>query len=396
MDALDLDVAGLVLITPDQESLMPQTIIGLSPEFLDFVAPLQSTERSQAIRTRQPVVISDLLSEARFAHHSGLLEMVEREGVRTLAAVPVVAQDEVIGVLFVANRSPEVISSSALDLLVIVGQQFGVVLHNAQLYAQAEERAAQLQVAYRQLQDLARRKTQFVQNTSHELRTPLTFVRGYLELLLSGDLGPLTTDQQSVLEIMEIKSQRLVDLVNDIASLLEVELSPTDVEPVDLVDAVARSVMNQREQASQADIVLETEWPSIPPIVQGNRQRLTQVFEHLLDNAIKFSPNGGCIWVRAWSEHDNAFVQVTDQGIGISPEEQERIFDRFYQVDGSTTRRFGGTGLGLAIVKETIEAHGGMVQVESNGIAGEGTTFTVIVPLLQEGPSDRETKTKSA
>ena len=286
-----------------------------------------------------------------------------------------------------ANRNTDAISPSAVDLLVTVGQQFGVALHNAQLYAQAEERAAQLEIAYCQLQDLARRKTQFVQNTSHELRTPLTFVRGYLELFLNGDLGSLTEKQHGVLAIMDVKSRRLVELVNDIASLLDVELNPADVAPTDLVEIMTRSLNAHRERAHRADIALKTEWPDAAPIVQGNQQRLTQVFDHLLENAIKFSPSGGQIHVRMWTEHGNAFIRVADQGIGIPLDEQERIFDRFYQVDGSTTRRFGGTGLGLAIVKETIEAHGGALQIESNGVPGEGTAFTIILPLSKVPPA---------
>ena len=387
MSVLDLDAAGLGLLDPDHERIIPHTVIGLSPEFLSFTVPMQSAENVLAISTRQPIVIPNLADDPRFASHPGLPEMIKREGMNSLASAPVIAQDKVIGTLFVANRNTDAISPSAVDLLVTVGQQLGVALHNAQLYAQAEERAAQLEIAYCQLQDLARRKTQFVQNTSHELRTPLTFVRGYLELFLNGDLGSLTEKQHGVLAIMDIKSQRLVELVNDIASLLDVELNPADVAPTDLIEVMTRSLKAHRERANRADIALKTEWPDVAPVVQGNQQRLTQVFDHLLENAIKFSPSGGQIHVRMWTEHGNAFIRVADQGIGIPLDEQERIFDRFYQVDGSTTRRFGGTGLGLAIVKETIEAHGGALQIESNGVPGEGTAFTIILPLSKVPPA---------
>lgn len=382
MSALAVDAAGLALLDPHQERLVPQTVIGLSSQFLDCVVSLLSADRSPVLRARQALLMPDLMAAPHLA--PGLPDLIERAGVRTLAAVPVIAEDNPIGVLFVGAHCPDAISASALDLLMTVGQQFGVALHNAQLYAQAEERAAQLEIAYRQLQDLAHRKSQFVQNVSHELRTPLTFVRGYLELLLSGELGALPDEQRGILEIIDVKSQHLVALVNDITGLLDVELRPADVEPVDLVEVVGGSITARRERARAAGVVLEAEWSAVPAVVNGSYYRLTQVFNHLLDNAIKFSPHGGHVGVRIWRENGNVLVQVTDQGIGVSPDEQERIFDLFYQVDGSTARRFGGTGLGLAIVKETIEAHGGTVRVESSGAEGEGTVFTVILPVALE------------
>jgi signal transduction histidine kinase len=334
--------------------------------------------------TRQLMNVPDVLANPRYILGPG------RVVYRSLLVAPLIVEDKPLGTLSVTGLERTAFGRDDEQMIRGLAAQAAVVLHNAQLYTQAEERAVQLQAANRQLQDLAHRKTQFVQNISHELRTPLTFVRGYLELLLSGDLGSLSDRQQGVLEIMDIKSQHLVDLVNDIASLLEVELSPAEVQPVDLMDAVARSVIAQRELANKAGIVLETQWPDVPPIVQGNQHRLTKVFNHLLENAIKFSPYGGHVHVRVWSERGNAFVQVADEGIGIPPDEQEHIFDRFYQVDGSTTRRFGGAGLGLAIVKETIEAHEGTVQVESSGMAGEGTVFTTILPLTQQSNAHKQ------
>jgi signal transduction histidine kinase len=188
---------------------------------------------------------------------------------------------------------------------------------------------------------------------------------------------------------MNDKSLQLVELVNDIASLLDVELNPADIEPVDLVDVVAHSIMTQRRRAEQAGVTIETEWPDSPPIVYGSPTRLIQVFHHLLDNAIKFNCKGGRVTINLWHNGEQAYVRIADQGIGIPPAEQERIFDRFYQVDGSTTRRFGGTGLGLAIAKETIEAHKGKITVESSGIENEGAVFTIMLPLLKDNKKIR-------
>jgi signal transduction histidine kinase len=340
--------------------------------------PLGQGIAGHVLATGQLANVADVVADPRYVPGPG------RVVYRSLLVAPLIVRDKPLGTLSVTGLEPNAFGHDDEQMIRALAAQAAVALRNTQLYAQAEERAAQLQAAYRQLQDLGYRKTQFIQNTSHELRTPLTFVRGYLELLLSGDLGPVPDEQRGVLNLMDVKSQRLVDLVNDITSLLEVELSPAPREPLDLIDMVARSVTAHRKRARGAGILLETDWPALPPVVQGNQQRLMQVFNHLLDNAIKFSPDGGHVRVRVWSERDKAFLQVSDQGIGIPPEKQEYIFDRFYQVDGSTTRRFGGTGLGLAVVKEIIEAHGGTVQVQSSGVAGEGAAFTLMLPIMQE------------
>jgi PAS domain S-box-containing protein len=381
---LDVDAAGLNLLDVNRAHITPHTIIGLSSALSDLVFPLQGGEQAPWLCTQQPVLLPDLEAYASVAYSPNLPEiLLQREGMRTLASVPVVAQDEAIGVLFIAARAPNAVSSSALDLLATVGQQFGIALHNAHLYNQAEDRAVHLEAAYLHLQNLARRKSQFIQNTSHELRMPLTFVRSYVELLLSGELGALPDQQRQILNIVDQKNRRLVSLVNDIASLMDIDFGPDDVEPVNLVDVLADRLAAHQERADQASILLQAQWPDVSSIVKGSPHRLAQAFDHLLDNAIKFSPAGGQVNVQIEIKDRNAFIQIADQGIGIPPDQHELIFDRFYQVDGSTTRRFGGTGLGLAIVKETVEAHGGMVRVKSEGLPGQGSTFTVILPLLK-------------
>lgn len=331
-----------------------------------------------ALATRQTVNVADVLKDRRHAPESG------HATYRSVLVAPLIAREKPLGTLGAGGLEPSTFGPHDEQMIRALAAQAATVLHNAELHAHTSQLAAELEAAYRQMHDLARRKNQFIQNTSHELRTPLTLVQGYLEMLQSGGFGQLSGAQQEVVGFLCERSQQLADLVNDIACLAEVELYAEDVERLDLTAIVAGSVLAQREQFDKAGVVVETEWPATPPFVRGNQYRLMQVFYHLLNNAIKFSPRGGRVHIRVWSERDHALVRVTDQGIGIPREEQERIFDRFYQVDGSTTRRFTGIGLGLAIVKETVEAHEGVVQVESRGAEGEGTTFTVILPLMKD------------
>jgi len=135
-----------------------------------------------------------------------------------------------------------------------------------------------------------------------------------------------------------------------------------------------------QNSAKEAGVAFQEELPEELPLTLGDQERLELIFGHLVENAIKFSPNGGTVTLRAWADEEMICVSVTDGGIGISPDLLGRIFERFYQVDGSTKRRFGGMGVGLALVWEIVEAHGGNVRVESE--PGKGSTFTVALPIM--------------
>jgi two-component system sensor histidine kinase VicK len=153
------------------------------------------------------------------------------------------------------------------------------------------------------------------------------------------------------------------------------------------VDELVRSAVQGAEAiAVQAGLTVRAEVAESLPLIYGDRGRLTQVLDNLLGNAIKFSPNGGTIMVRAYPVHEAVQVEVTDQGIGIPTDELDKIFERFYQVDGSSKRRYSGTGLGLAIVQRIVEGHNGKIWVESE--MGKGSTFSFTVPALS--PDDVE------
>jgi signal transduction histidine kinase len=151
---------------------------------------------------------------------------------------------------------------------------------------------------------------------------------------------------------------------------------------VDLAQVVREVVDTYQDTAKRSGIILKKEWGESLPLAWGDAERLKQVVRNLVDNAIKFSPDGGEVTVRIWDDEESLFCSVSDQGIGIAPALQERIFDRFYQVNGSTTRRFSGTGIGLALVRRIVEAHEGRVWVESSGVPGEGSTFTFSIARL--------------
>ncbi len=249
--------------------------------------------------------------------------------------------------------------------------------------------AEELAIALAQLQELDRLKSEFMQNISHELRTPLALIWGYAELLTDGTLGELDPEQRGPIESITWHTRRLIDLVEDIVLVLAKETRAPDQEPVALDKLVRAAVRDFQLIAEQAELTLRAEIvPDLPP-VYGTPAYLRRVLDNLINNAIKFTPAGGSVTVRLWQQEStlqgNAAIvlQVADSGIGIAPDQQAHIFDRFYQIDGSAKRKYGGVGLGLALVREIIEAHDGQVIVDSQ--EGKGSTFTITLPLPSQG-----------
>jgi signal transduction histidine kinase len=309
------------------------------------------------------------------------------QSVRSLLAVPLRIQRRVIGTLSVDSDHPDAFSDADERLLTIAASQAAIAIDNARLYASLEQRAKNLVEVCTELQEADRLKEEMVQNVSHELRTPLTFVKGYVELLLAGDAGQLTDEQREYLEIVVEKTNTVTRLVSDIMFLQQADQLPQK-SPVSLVKIARQALRGCAATADQIGLILVDHMPAADdlPLVIGDEGRLHQVFDNLLGNAIKFSPEGGHITVGIEEVGSMLQASVSDQGVGVPKDQQERIFERFYQVDGSARRRFAGVGLGLTIAKRIVEAHGGKIWVESE--SGGGSTFYFTVPEV--GPEFHE------
>jgi signal transduction histidine kinase len=206
----------------------------------------------------------------------------------------------------------------------------------------------------------------------------LVAAKGYVDYLLDGQMGELNKEQNHSLTITQTKLQRVVDIIEVMTTLHEAA-TPRELKPIDLNKVADQTVMRFLRAAKRADIVLEAKLSKDPAIVEADPRQITQVFDHLLTNAIKFSPEGGLIQVTVdTADPAKIHFSVKDTGIGISKMHLSKVFERFYQVDGSTTRRFGGVGIGLALVREIIRAHGGSVRVESE--IKRGSTFHCALP----------------
>ncbi len=249
----------------------------------------------------------------------------------------------------------------------------------------------ELEAQNERLLELDRLKDEFVALVSHELRTPLTSIRGYLELVLDGEAGAVTDEQRQFLGIVERNANRLLDLVGDLLFLAQIEAGKLSLEvgSVDLAAVAAESVETARPLAEDKDITL-TLATSPVPVLAGDGARLAQLLDNLVSNAVKFTPEGGRVDVRASSSRGKAILEVRDTGMGIPAEEQEHVFERFFRTTRATEQAIQGTGLGLAISKAIVHAHGGQITLAPSD--GEGATFRVAIPIraVQAAPPAQE------
>ena len=260
-------------------------------------------------------------------------------------------------------------------------------------------------------------KSNFLANMSHELRTPLNHIIGFAELLTDGTLGELNETQNSYLQDVVESSKHLLALINDILDLSKVEAGRLKLLPseVDLILLLQNSLIMVKEKAMKHGIELVTNFDGIPEYIHIDDRKLKHILYNLLSNAVKFTPDSGRVSLNACKvDLDPALdleqkdigelksflyrnsnnggpgedtctyvdISVTDTGIGIKPEDQDRVFERFEQVEASLTKKYQGTGLGLSLTRSLVELHGGRIWVESEG-EGKGSTFRFIIPANQ-------------
>ena len=367
----------IFLLDENREWLEIQVSSGIKPEWRQARLRLGEGIAGRVALTGQPIYIPDTHRDPEF--------IVFDPAVRSLLVVPLMHKGQVIGTLNVDDDEPDAFTPDTVRILSIAGAQAAVAIENARLFEALRERAERLARAHRELQESDRLRTEFVQNISHELRTPLTFIRGYVELLLNGTLGRLTQQQRESLQIVAERTARVTQLVNDILTLQQVNRGDLHLVPVMLQQIAHAEVRSAKAMAQQEGLTLVEDYaPDLKPAL-GDQERLGRVFGNLIGNAIKFTPDGGTIMVRLTNDGESVRADVIDEGIGIAQDNLTRIFERFYQVDGSSKRRFRGTGLGLAIVKEIVDAHGGTITVSSE--IGTGSTFSFTVPVAREEPA---------
>lgn len=228
----------------------------------------------------------------------------------------------------------------------------------------------------------SRAKSDFLANMSHELRTPLNAIIGFAEILRDELVGPVNDEQKDCIKDIRISGQHLLEMINDILDLSKIEAGKMSLqlEEFSVVDVVEEVNAIINALALKKDIELTLTCPQ-NSLIEADRIKIKQVFYNLLSNAIKFTPEGGKVKTQLKVTPSNLKVKVTDNGIGISEEDQMKLFAPFTQIDTSKSRRYGGTGLGLALTQRLIELHGGEISVTSN--EGQGSTFSFTIPVKQ-------------
>jgi signal transduction histidine kinase len=328
----------------------------------------------------ETVNIADAYADARFNP-----EVDRKTGYQTRTILCFPMRDkagDILGVFQVLNRREGAFGKEDEEMLAVVASQAAIALENARLYDD-------LKKAYDHVKQLDQMKSDFLANISHELRTPLTPVIGYVDMLTNESLGPITEQQRKGLQAIQESVDRMRQLVEDLLAFVRMERRDLTlrVEPFEVGPFVAEVAASQQAKAQGRGLSLTVQVPDKPLLVKGDRGELIRVLTHLVDNAIKFTDKGGVTVSAApvTTEKGEPAVEIAvrDTGIGIPPGEKEWIFQRFYQVDASSTRRHGGTGIGLAIVKEVVEAHGSRVMLET--APGKGSRFGFRLPLIRLG-----------
>src|SRR5262249_32215865 len=248
-----------------------------------------------------------------------------------------------------------------------------VAIANARLFQTIEEKSRELEVA-------SRHKSEFLANMSHELRTPLNAIIGFSEVLLERMFGEVNDKQTEYLQDIMESGRHLLSLINDILDLSKIEAGRMELEAADfdLPQAIDNALTLMRERAARRGIALRQAVDPRLGQITGDERKVKQVVLNLLSNALKFTPEGGRIDVRASLVEGTAEISVADTGIGIAPEDQEAVFEEFRQVGGSE-KKAEGTGLGLSLCRKFVELHGGRISVKSR--VGQGSTFTFTLPL---------------
>lgn len=399
-EKLHFDRALLLLTDQEHHKLVGAHASGATPELIEMARKLEfSLDHThlavvQAVLTGKPIV--QRASEAA----PEVQDTVRAFGSEVYLVVPLQGAGIAAGVLIVDNAaSKRAFTRGDEEVLVTLGRSVAAAIENLRLLKsveeysltleqRVEERSKQLREANAELVrqreaaiEANRLKSQFLANISHELRTPMNSIIGYTELILQELYGPITEQQRDRLERVQRNGQGLLVLINDVLDLSKIEsgkmeLHHTEVKPQEIVDAVA---ITMQPLASEKRLFLQTYVPDSLPRISADQQRITQVLTNLVSNAIKFTHEGGVsLHVRADDPTKRLHISVRDTGIGIAPEQLEKIFEEFHQVDGTATREYGGTGLGLAISRKLARLHGGDITVESE--AGKGSTFTLTLP----------------
>jgi len=371
------DRASLMLLSEDDETLTIQAAIRLSEEAIKTTA----TKLGEGIAGRVALQGEPLVLDSRSPPSEEFEKLMKLDEISSAICIPLTVRNELIGVLNLSKLGDESppFTTGSVQLTSVLAGQAAIAIKNAYLFEE-------IQQAYSDLKRLDKLKSEFINVASHELRTPLAILLGYASLL---EEQTTDTTRKYVLPIIQ-NALRLRKLLTDMLNLRYLEAGEMDLElePVQFSEVVDAVLEDLGFLADEKGEVVVIEIGQDLPSIWADKGKLHLILSNLISNAIKFTPEGGEIAITALAEDDQLTVAVRDTGVGIASEEYDRIFDRFYQVEDSLTRRHPGLGLGLSIVKELVELHQGRVWVESQTEEGSTFYFTISRHLVPQPQTD--------
>ncbi len=366
------DGCGVFEFNQNRQALDVVASHNLSSEFLasvqDPTIDLSKTTIGQAAESEQPIQVPDIAN----AYGHPFREVTLRAGFRSVLTVPM-KSDHVVRGIVLLRRLPGPFDERVTNLLTALASQSKIAIENAGLFREIEDKGRQIEAANRH-------KSEFLANMSHELRTPLNAIIGFSEVLLDPSLKVTEEEQTQFLTDVLSSGKHLLGLINEVLDLAKIEAGKMElqIEP-GLMSKIFESVQTTLwPLAAKKMIDLHIESVAVPESFPMDAARVKQVLLNLVGNAVKFTPEGGQVWVRADCENGAVRVEVGDTGPGIAPQDQERIFLEFQQA-GSDAGKPQGTGLGLALAKKFVEMHGGKIWLESE--VGKGSRFFFTIPV---------------
>ncbi len=357
--------------------------------------------------------------EAAYANHPCLLQQLRLLKVRSKLVAPIVIQDQPWGLL-IAHQCWETRewAENEQKFLRHIAEHLAIAIYQAELYAELQQQKQTLEhqviARTRELRDTLlaaqsanRAKTEFLANVSHEFRSPLTTVIGMSSTLMRWTFGNLSSKQRHYLQTIHDSGKHLLELINDVLDLSQLESGKMvlKIREFSLALLAKQALETFRDAAEKSKIVLilEVNHEQIDPnhlqmtsdlLFRGDRRRIRQILLNLLNNALKFTPEGGQVTLKLWFSEGKAALQVADTGIGIAEDQKPLLFQKFQQLDSSYHRQYPGTGLGLALTQQLVELHNGRIEVETK--VGEGSQFTVWLPQQTVSPRSDSSKHASS
>ncbi len=370
LDYLKITSGEIYLIDEDAGEAVLHVQQGIPDEFVEKYCriPLDSPSVAALLEAQEPIITQEL------PYGEETVKLSEY-GIEKLVIFQLCSREKVVGFITLLIPVEREISTKDMRLLVSIGNQAGIVVENVRLFEETMK-------AYEELKSLDRMKDEFLSNVSHELKTPLVSIEGYSEVLGAGTLGGLNELQKKAVDTVIRNAKRLERLIDSILylSIEEAGRMQYTFKPLRIADVIEKSVLDMLPQIKKHNLNIKKEVQDNLPLIQADEDKIMQVLINLIGNSIKFTSFGEIV-VKAYvgEDGDDLHIEVNDTGVGIAIEHINNLFDRFYQGDASTNRKYGGTGLGLHISKLIVEAHHGKMWAESE--EGVGTTIHFTLPM---------------